>query len=363
MDKVLVVKAIEPNYNTVSGGPPVMMVGGGGRRRSGDRAVGRTKRERLGSALGGTVGVLGALAGQHRSLGSLAQAMIGGGAQGRALGGAFGRSGLAGVTRRRQARADIDEGTRQRYADLGARGELDRFQFNRPIHQLSSRGNLDRMESQIGVIDAEKARQAQQAREEQARAKAQAAAEGSETGAQNRRDAQSFRDLRDAYQGRFNREAENSLVQVLGQDNPTMRTNVVPEEDVSIVSEEPVDHSGEVQPLNAAGLPVPPQLMLPPPTQPTSHGAPAENEKDNRLSNEFETNTTTSALNRNKVAVTNGNDGNEDEEEGRVDSAELGRIQAGLPRQQPGMRSPGQPVKVQQRSLRDFDEEFEQGGN
>ena len=37
MGKVLVVKAIEPNYNTLSGGPPVMMVGGGGRRRGGDQ--------------------------------------------------------------------------------------------------------------------------------------------------------------------------------------------------------------------------------------------------------------------------------------------------------------------------------------
>ena len=64
--------------------------------------MGRTKRERLGGVLGGTVGVLGALGGQHRSLGGLVQSMISGGAQGKALGGALGRSGLVGVTRRRQ---------------------------------------------------------------------------------------------------------------------------------------------------------------------------------------------------------------------------------------------------------------------
>ena len=74
MDKVLVVKAVKPNYNTLSGGPPIIMVGGGGGRGRG----GTTMRQRAGSLAGGLVGVAGALAGQHRSLGSLAQSMISG---------------------------------------------------------------------------------------------------------------------------------------------------------------------------------------------------------------------------------------------------------------------------------------------
>jgi len=116
MDKVLVVKAIEPNYNTLSGGPPVMMVGGG-RRRGGDEPVGRTLRERAGGAAGGLVGVLGALGGQHRSLGGLVQSMISGGAQGKALGGALGRKF---VGRTGQRRADIREGRRQQSAQSNA---------------------------------------------------------------------------------------------------------------------------------------------------------------------------------------------------------------------------------------------------
>ena len=76
MDKVLVTKAIRPNYNTLGGGP-VMVVGG----NQGRGSRGRTGLERLGRGIGGLVGVTGALTGQHRSLGSLANAMVSGGAQ------------------------------------------------------------------------------------------------------------------------------------------------------------------------------------------------------------------------------------------------------------------------------------------
>jgi len=113
MDKVLVVKAVKPNYNTLSGGPPIMMVGGGG----GGGRGGRTWREAIGGKVGGLVGVAGALAGQHRSLGSLAQSMISGGAQGAALGGGLGRR-LVG--RRGQALADLKEKEKQENAQLAA---------------------------------------------------------------------------------------------------------------------------------------------------------------------------------------------------------------------------------------------------
>jgi len=109
MDRVLVVKAIEPNFNTM-GGPPVMMVGGGG----GNSDRGRTLRERAGGVAGGLVGVAGALAGRHRSLGSLVQGMISGGAQGKALGGGLGRTF---VGRTGQARANQREASRQQRAE------------------------------------------------------------------------------------------------------------------------------------------------------------------------------------------------------------------------------------------------------
>ena len=181
MDKVLVGKAIEPNYNTLSGGPQ-FVVGGGGN----DKGRGVTLRERAGGALGNLVGVLGAFASPHRSVGSLAQSMISGGAQGKALGRALGRKF---VGRRAQARADMDAATRQRYADLGARGELDRFQFT----QRRPKG----MREQIAVIDAERARQEQAAKEAQARARAQAAAEGTQFGQENRENAKAFQDFTD----------------------------------------------------------------------------------------------------------------------------------------------------------------------
>jgi len=115
MSKVLV-KAVEAQY-PVGAGAPVMVLGGG--RGGGSR--GRTKREKLLGALGGTVGVLGALTGPHRSLGGLAQSAISGGAQGKQLGSALGR----GITRReRQARADLDEKTHGAYAQAAAEGRV-----------------------------------------------------------------------------------------------------------------------------------------------------------------------------------------------------------------------------------------------
>jgi len=134
MDKVLVVKAVKPNYNTLSGGPPIMMVGGGGGRGGG----GTTMRQRAGSLAGGLVGVAGALAGQHRSLGSLAQSMISGGAQGAALGGALGRR-LVG--RKGQARADLREASRQQRAEDRARDAEELRNRGQGIGSMASLAN------------------------------------------------------------------------------------------------------------------------------------------------------------------------------------------------------------------------------
>lgn len=93
-----------------------MMLGGGGNRGGGPR--GRTLRERAGGALGGLVGVAGALTGSHRSLGGLSNAMVSGGATGSQLGSALGRKF---VGRRGQARADLREAGKQASAEKDAK--------------------------------------------------------------------------------------------------------------------------------------------------------------------------------------------------------------------------------------------------
>ena len=213
MDKVLVVKAIEPNYNTVSGGPPVMMVGGGGRSRSGP-AVGRTKRERLGGVLGGTVGVLGALGGQHRSLGSLVQAMISGGAQGKALGGAFGRSKLVGVGRQRQARADYDEEARRDYARMTAEGRFDNRRYD-----VNDRMNPATMRRRVAEVNREDELAAQQAKEAQAEEMARARRSGAEQGSRDRTDAETLQGLRSVFEASGIRSVDD-----LNQAFNTMRS-------------------------------------------------------------------------------------------------------------------------------------------
>jgi hypothetical protein len=113
MDKVLVKKAvIEPEY-PVGAGAPVMVLGG----RQGGKGRGKTLRERAGGLAGGVLGALGALTGQHRSLGSLVQSGISGAAQGKAIGGGLGR---LSVFREGQARADIREKQKQAAAEAKA---------------------------------------------------------------------------------------------------------------------------------------------------------------------------------------------------------------------------------------------------
>tara|TARA_R100001443_G_scaffold86214_1_gene92869 strand:+ start:6182 stop:6967 length:786 start_codon:yes stop_codon:yes gene_type:complete len=112
MGKVLV-KGIGAQY-PASGGPPIMVASGGGN----EKARGKTFREKLGGMAGGVLGALGSLAGQHRSLGGLAQSAISGGVQGKQLGQGLGRST---VTREGQARANIREDNRQKVAVRNAK--------------------------------------------------------------------------------------------------------------------------------------------------------------------------------------------------------------------------------------------------
>ena len=96
---------VEAQYPT-SGGRPILVAGGG----SGGDA--RTRREKAGRFIGGLAGGLGAFAGKHRSLGSLAQAIVSGYAQGKDLGGGAAKN-LFWVTPEAQARAAQRHANRQ----------------------------------------------------------------------------------------------------------------------------------------------------------------------------------------------------------------------------------------------------------
>jgi len=104
MSKDMLVK-VEAQYPT-SGGAPILVAGGGG----GGGA--RTRREKAGRFVGGLAGGLGAIAGKHRSLGSLLQAMVSGYAQGKDLGGGAAKT-LGWVTPEAQARAEQRHANRQ----------------------------------------------------------------------------------------------------------------------------------------------------------------------------------------------------------------------------------------------------------
>jgi len=112
--KIGVRKAMQPQIDSSGKLSYVMNVGG---KQSGGGRGRPTKREMVGGALGGAVGVLGALTGSHRSLGGLAASMYAGQTQGSTLG-----RGLAGTTvsDTRRARAKLDEDERQENAQLAA---------------------------------------------------------------------------------------------------------------------------------------------------------------------------------------------------------------------------------------------------
>lgn len=179
MGKVLVKKAISAQY-PVGAGAPIMVMGGGGGGGGGVR--GRTKREIAGGALGGLVGVAGALTGQHRSLGGLAQSMISGGAQGKQLGGALGR---VGVSRTRQAGADLDEEARRDYARMTAEGRFEGRKYD-----VNDRINPATMRRRVQEIRAEDAMAREEAKRQNAQAVADAKAFGADEGGKRRRMAE-----------------------------------------------------------------------------------------------------------------------------------------------------------------------------
>ena len=124
----------------------VMDVGGKG---GGSR--GPTNREKFGSALGGTVGVLGALTGSHRSLGGVAGSMYAGGMQGSAAG-----RGLAGktVSRERRARAKLTEDERQDDAQLAAQRQqrMGRVEAGGSYNPMRVGANLKDDESRLDDV-------------------------------------------------------------------------------------------------------------------------------------------------------------------------------------------------------------------
>jgi len=183
MDKVLVKKAVSAQY-PVGAGAPIMVLGGGGRGRDA-----RTLRESAGGLAGGALGALGALTGQHRSLGSLVQSGISGAAQGSAIGRGLGR---VFVGPESQARANLEREIADKYAAARASGEFDRYGISanqrtprtRIGVMLAGQGNDSMMGRRLYELEqakqAEKDMLAEQREEARARAKARGVASGEE---------------------------------------------------------------------------------------------------------------------------------------------------------------------------------------
>jgi hypothetical protein len=145
--KIGVRKAMQPQIDSSGKLSYVMNVGG--KQSGGNR--GPTKREKVGGALGGAVGVLGALTGSHRSLGGLAASMYAGQTQGSM----FGR-GLAGstVSDTRRARAKLDEGKRQEDAQLAAQRQkrMGRVEAGGSYNPMRVGANLKDDESRLDDV-------------------------------------------------------------------------------------------------------------------------------------------------------------------------------------------------------------------
>ena len=249
MSKILVTKAVEAQY-PVGAGAPILVLGGG----RGGQARGRTLRERAGGLLGGTVGVLGALTGQHRSLGSLVQSMISGGAQGAGLGAGLARK--VAVDRRSQAKADFNEQIRNQYAQARAEGRLPPIKgYAFPPLSMQRQALTDLNIREAAAQEAEKQRRAEQM--------AAARARGTQFGEEERSKLQDAEELARLFGGNI-----KPRLAALARAAQPMQT------------QSPIDLSGNVavtRPItNAAGVEIAPDAsqvhpnMLPAPlTVPT----------------------------------------------------------------------------------------------
>ena len=322
-DKVLV-KAMRAEY-PVSGGGPIMVMGGSG-SGGGRGAVGVTRGQRVLGGLGTAVGVLGALAGQHRSLGGLAQSAISGGAQGSALGRGLGRMF---TTREGQARANLREERKQAEAmerarvaeDVRNRGEGPMSRFN-PMDAIRRRNvavvdraqqRLDRANLANRSMDAARqqvneeltGRVAAQRRAAEKRAasfeRGRAKAAGAEFGEKQRRNAEAFEQM-------MNMMGTNR--RRWGQGAAEVQAAEFEEVDPDHPSEvaDP-DHPSEVVVTDAAGKPLGNASegvrALPPPS-PTVTNAAAELSRDEGNAN--------SAAAQQTIGVTD-NDASKEQEE------------------------------------------------
>ena len=272
MDKVLVTKAIRPNYNTLGGGP-VMVVGG----NQGRGSRGRTGLERLGRGIGGLVGVTGALTGQHRSLGSLANAMVSGGAQGSAILGGLGRaaSGRTGRARAnlreqaKQAQAQREAELAEKYRNegrgfgIGARNRRRAFENQERLNRINE---ADRQ--RVAVMNAQSrdfnrsAKRVQRARDREV---------GREVGQRDKENMEVGSRMRDLYE-QYNRSPQDIRADARTVGNM-----------------QPVD--SQEQPVDAQNRPVPQTLVLPPPSsQASMDSAGGEIVGDEKRSDNFNNN-------------------------------------------------------------------------
>ncbi len=160
MSKILV-KA-SPQIQIGPDGKPQMFynVGFGGRRGGGDGARGRTKRSRVLGAAGTLAGLAGGLAGESRSLGGFLSNLQVGAMQG----GAAGR-GLANLTtsRRRQARADMEQQAKDDYAKQRAQADFEYRQQNPSLATRMNPMNINRRRFEAEQARLQQASEANQA--------------------------------------------------------------------------------------------------------------------------------------------------------------------------------------------------------
>jgi hypothetical protein len=147
MSKVLV-KAVEVRQPS-----PVLVLGGGDKE-----GHARTYRESLGGLAGGLVGVAGALTGQHRSLGGLAQSMYNSGSQGARLGRGLGR---VFVGREGQQLADKRQKLANQYATARG-GDFERYGIDAkrtPITRFGIGRQQNYMADRLAQLNEEKAKE------------------------------------------------------------------------------------------------------------------------------------------------------------------------------------------------------------